>query len=75
MGGEAFPIERGFLGCVQGTPHGSHLSVTCLKVRGSPGGGAGGKKYAGRRNVPQSRLLAGSRVDPETKRNENMHGM
>src|SRR5262249_29991075 len=32
MRGEAFPIERGFLGCV-GNPHVSHLSVIYLKVR------------------------------------------
>jgi hypothetical protein len=42
MGGVAFSIERGGLGCVQGTPHVSRLSVTCLKVR-KPAGGAGGK--------------------------------
>jgi len=46
MRGGAFPIERGFLGYVE-NPHVSHLSGTCLKVRGSPGGGTGRKKYAG----------------------------
>jgi hypothetical protein len=74
MRGEAFPIERGFLRCV-GNPYVSHLSVTCLKVRESPGGGAGRKKYAERRNISQSRLLAGSRIDPETERDKNMRSM
>jgi hypothetical protein len=67
MRGEAFPIERGSwdvcrelprLSPISNMPQSERISRRCKK----------GKKYARRRNVPQSRLLASRRVDPETKR-------
>jgi hypothetical protein len=66
IGGVAFPIERGSWDVYREPSRLSPISNmsqserTCRRCRR--------KKYAGRRNVPQSRLLAGSRIDLKTKR-------
>jgi hypothetical protein len=60
-------IERGFLGLCREPPRLSFISDMPQNERISRRR-CRGKEYAWRRNVPQSRLLAGSRVDPETQR-------